>query len=199
MNSNTRWGFWHVAQLGIQLIMSWLLGIAMFIEHHLVDRKLVVQGGVCFFLTQLLPIFTHPDGWQAGLWVHFWIVCWSNAFTLHAFHLSHINEANSSLNYEYKDGVDWGEHQLRTSSNWIPFDWLSVTGMLELQIEHHLFPSLSYAQQRDIRHIVKATAQEFKLPYNEYPSIMHGITAHMDFMWKLGRSPGELEPKLKMR
>ena len=51
--------------------------------------------------------------------------------------------------------------------------------MLELQIEHHLFPSLSYANQIRIKPLVEATCKEFGLPYYEYSSALTGICGHL--------------------
>ena len=81
--------------------------------------------------------------------------------------------------------MDWGEHQLRTSCNWAS-SWYSVTGMLDLQIEHHLFPSLPYAVQKEIQPLVRETAAEFGIPYNEHSSLADGLAKHMRFMHKLG-------------
>eukprot|EP00931_Biecheleriopsis_adriatica_P017746 TRINITY_DN12613_c0_g1_i2.p1 TRINITY_DN12613_c0_g1~~TRINITY_DN12613_c0_g1_i2.p1 ORF type:complete len:427 (+),score=48.87 TRINITY_DN12613_c0_g1_i2:52-1332(+) len=187
MNALTPWAHHHVIQVATQTVMSLFIGIAAWIMEHLMKRVLLLQSTCVLFATQLAPLFVHPDGFYTGLAVHFVVVMLANTAALHAFHMSHINEHNSSAAYEYKDGVDWGEHQLRTTSNWTPNKWFSVSGMLEMQIEHHLFPSLSFALQQEIRPLVKKTAAEFNLPYFEYPSIFHGIASHCDFMHKLGK------------
>eukprot|EP00801_Mesodinium_rubrum_P003938 Mrub_03939.p1 GENE.Mrub_03939~~Mrub_03939.p1 ORF type:complete len:431 (+),score=35.68 Mrub_03939:66-1295(+) len=198
MNHLTQYSPWlHPLQLVLQLVASFFVGIAMYIEHHVICNKDLLMATFTIFITQFVCVFTHPMGYVDGLWVHFYVVCLSNALTLHAFHLSHINYENSAVKYEYRDGVDWGEHQVRTTSNWKAWQWLSVTGMLELQIEHHLFPSLTYAQQNDISGIVKQTAAEFGLPYHEYPSMFHGIFGHLYFMQWLGL--GVMEPVEKIK
>jgi len=186
MNVLTAWAPHQRVQVVIETVMSCFLGIAMWIEQHVMKGELLLQSTFILFASQLAPLFIHPDGFYTGLAVHFVVVMLSNVVTLHSFHLSHINENNSSANYEYKDGVDWGEHQLRTTSNWVPNEWFSVSGMLDMQIEHHLFPSISYELQREIRPLVKKTAAEFNLPYFEYPSIFHGMASNADFMHKLG-------------
>ena len=109
---------------------------------------------------QLLPLLvaTHGHGWHAVIIV----IGLSNVLTLHSFHISHINEQNEVGKHE-PDGMDWGEWQCRTSSNW-DSGW-EVTGMLEYQIEHHLFPSLPYEMQKKIRPIVRQTCKEFNVPY----------------------------------
>lgn len=71
--------------------MSFFVGIAMFVEHHLLCNKDLLQSALALFFTQLVCLCTHPDGIMGGLWVHFCVVCVANALTLHAFHLSHLN------------------------------------------------------------------------------------------------------------
>eukprot|EP00930_Biecheleria_cincta_P049993 TRINITY_DN35185_c0_g1_i1.p1 TRINITY_DN35185_c0_g1~~TRINITY_DN35185_c0_g1_i1.p1 ORF type:complete len:436 (+),score=61.53 TRINITY_DN35185_c0_g1_i1:76-1383(+) len=187
MNEGTPWERHHVIQVLIESIASLFLGPAMWIDNHLLKGKLVLMSTFVLFATQFAPLVLHPDGFYAGLLVHFAVVMISNLIILHAFHLSHINANNV---YTFKEGVDWGEHQLRTTSNWAA-SWYSITGMLEMQIEHHLFPSLSYELQHQIKPLVKKTAAEFKLPYFEYPSIFHGVAAHCDFMHRLGMGEGK--------
>lgn len=55
----------------IQFIASMFVGIAMFIEHHVVCNKDILFAMITLFLTQLIPLLTHPDGFVGGLWVHF--------------------------------------------------------------------------------------------------------------------------------
>jgi len=111
--------------------------------------------------------------------------------TVLAFHVSHINEPNSESSHAFKVGDDWGAFQLSVSANFVGkfYSLFAITGMLEMQIEHHLFPSLSYRNQQRIKPIVEKTAKEFGLPYWEYASSMHGISGHMYSIHKLGSKP----------
>jgi len=99
--------------------------------------------------------------------------------TVLAFHVSHL-APNLEVNLE--PGVDWGEHQMRTSSNFIA----PIGGTLDLQIEHHLFPMLSYENQQMVVPIVKQTAQQFGIPYNCYESFLDGVYRHLSYMVELG-------------
>ena len=63
--------------------------------------------------------------------------------------------------------------------------WYSVTGMLEFQIEHHLFPSLPYALQDELRPLVRRTCKEFNVPYFEYSSMTNGVYHHLVYLMKL--------------
>jgi len=195
MNQGTQWAPYHIIQVLFESLAAFLLGPVMWIDNHLLKGKLLLMSTFMLVTTQFAPLFTHPDGFYAGLWVYFTVVGFSNLMTLHSFHLSHIN---AHTVYKFKEGVDWGEHQLRTTSNWAASDWFSVTGMLEMQIEHHLFPSLSYELQGKIKPLVKNTAEEFNIPYFEFPSIFHGVAAHCDFMNQLGTNHAKWKPMSEM-
>lgn len=77
-------------------------------------------------------------------------------------------------NYEWGT-LDWGEMQVRNSSNFVNhylFDMFAACfGSINYQIEHHLFPGVSHIHLPHIAPIVKATCEEFKVPYTSYPSL----------------------------
>ncbi|NEJ84006.1 hypothetical protein GR268_47070, partial [Rhizobium leguminosarum] len=72
--------------------------------------------------------------------------------------------------------VDWGAHQVRASHNYSADSLLSLhfSGGLNLQIEHHLFPSVSHVHYPAISKIVRETCAEFNLPYTTH-SWFHAI------------------------
>lgn len=195
LNEGTEWASHHRVQVFVQILMAFGMGwgnvATLRFTDPLIDGKGIfypidfVKSIVVCFLTQFLPLLTHPDGVYAGLLVHFAVVVMANCFTLHCFHLSHINEDAANLPYDKVDGVDWGEHQLRTTCNWAGNNLPHPTGMLEMQIEHHLFPSLTYAQQAQISDIVKETAEEFNIPYRECSCLSSGLWSHVKYMQQL--------------
>jgi linoleoyl-CoA desaturase len=116
------------------------------------------EGVVVFALTSMLPAL----------------------MTVLAFHVTHLA---GHLEVKYQPGADWGEHQMRTSNNFNS----PIGGTLDLQIEHHLFPMLSYENQQSVVPIVKQTAQEFGIPYFCYESFLDGVYNHLSYMSELGR------------
>eukprot|EP00928_Gymnodinium_smaydae_P063839 TRINITY_DN4731_c0_g1_i1.p1 TRINITY_DN4731_c0_g1~~TRINITY_DN4731_c0_g1_i1.p1 ORF type:complete len:428 (-),score=39.03 TRINITY_DN4731_c0_g1_i1:165-1448(-) len=185
LNVLTPWRPPHRVQAALQIVLSMFTSIAAYLEYHLYACRTVTLGTLFCFVQHAPLIFAPDGGWLA----FFLVVCVGNFVILHAFHLSHINENNGV--YTFYEGVDWGEHQLRTSSNWVT-SWYCISGMLEHQIEHHLFPTLSYKVQREIvRPLVQECAKEFGLPYYEYKSVTQGVAAHMGYMHKLGEPPSK--------
>jgi linoleoyl-CoA desaturase len=63
------------------------------------------------------------------------------------------------------------------------------TGGLNRQVEHHLFSHISHVHYKKIAKIVKDTANEFSLPYNEYNTIWKAIAEHYNQLKALGRKP----------
>jgi len=197
LNEKTPWRNYHRLQVLSEISIGLIMGIGSAADHGIIkliegSRQVSLDSlgttlklGVLLVLTQLLPCFTHPDGFYAGLMVHICVVSSSNVLAIVVFRISHITERTSSLHYSHVDGVDWGEHQLRTTCNFAT-SAISVSGMLEMQIEHHLFPSLTYAQQGQIRDVVKSTAQEFNIPYHEFNGLFHGIRYHWSYLQELG-------------
>ena len=63
------------------------------------------------------------------------------------------------------------------------------TGGLNHQVEHHIFPNISHVHYTKISKIVRETAQEFNLPYNEYKTTRKAIIAHFRHLKHMGQQP----------
>ena len=85
----------------------------------------------------------------------------------------------------------WAMHQFYTTSNFAPtnkiISW--YTGGLNHQVEHHVFPHISHIHYGKIAKIVKETALEFNLPYNEYKTTREAILEHFRQLKSLGDEP----------
>ena len=89
-----------------------------------------------------------------------------------------------------KNTRDWGAHQLLTSHNYsIDFlPSLHLSGGLNYQIEHHLFPSVHYKFYPDLSKLVRQTAKEFNLPYNCSNSFVGGVVKHYQLLKHMGNN-----------
>ncbi|MDR6301282.1 fatty acid desaturase family protein [Mesonia maritima] len=85
----------------------------------------------------------------------------------------------------------WAIHQLFTTVNFSTknriVNWF--TGGLNHQVEHHIFPNISHIHYHKISKIVRETAQEFNLPYNEYKTTRSAIIAHFQHLKEMGSKP----------
>jgi len=151
---------------------------------HIIVIKIVYLSVFLLLPALLIP---HPF-WMVGLMfltMHF-VAGYMLTFT---FQCAHIIETA-----EFKD-IESGivpenrlVHQLRTTSNFgvnskILF-WFF--GGLNHQIEHHLFPNICHIHYRKISKIVKATANEFDIPYHSHTSMASAIYHHLKMLKALG-------------
>ena len=83
----------------------------------------------------------------------------------------------------------WAEHQMRTTANFATHNKFAAffLGGLNRQIEHHLFPKVCHIHYGEISIIVKKTALEFNLPYNENNSFLSALPSHFLILKKFGR------------
>ncbi len=109
------------------------------------------------------------------------------------FQLAHVvDHADTPLPEE--DGTmknSWAIHQLFTTVNFGTRNRLVnwFTGGLNHQVEHHIFPNISHIHYTKISKIVKETAKEFNLPYNEYKTTRKAIISHFRHLKELGKKP----------
>lgn len=100
----------------------------------------------------------------------------------------HIDETGSVEN-------NWAIHQLKTTANFANgsrfFSWF--IGGLNYQVEHHLFPNICHVHYRNISPIVKATAQEFNIPYHEHKTFYGAVKSHFTLLYKLGNGQYDQE------
>lgn len=84
--------------------------------------------------------------------------------------------------------ADWAVSQMLNTANFARksklLSW--YVGGLNYQIEHHLFPSICHIHYRHISEIVKETAEEFGLPYYDYPTFYGAILEHGKMLYNLG-------------
>jgi linoleoyl-CoA desaturase len=109
------------------------------------------------------------------------------------FQLAHVVD-HAEMPLPQEDGSmqdSWAIHQLRTTVNFGTrnriVNWF--TGGLNHQVEHHIFPNISHIHYTKIAKIVKQTAREFNLPYNEYETTRKAILSHFRHLKELGKKP----------
>lgn len=86
-------------------------------------------------------------------------------------------------------GAHWAAKQVMATANWASGSklWNWVSGGLNHQIEHHMFPSLSFYWYPRIAPVVQQACEDHGLPYANYPSFGE---AWMD-MWRYLRDLGD--------
>jgi linoleoyl-CoA desaturase len=154
----------------------------------LIVTKVVYVGYI--FIIPL--VFTTLPWWQIliGIFIMHYITGFILAIIFQPAHV--IDGTEFPLpNEDHALENNWAVHQLLTTTNfgnksrW--FSW--YVGGLNFQIEHHLFPNVCHVHYRKISGIVKATAQEFGLPYKSANTFMGALRGHARLLKQLGMRP----------
>ncbi|MGV6844718.1 MAG: fatty acid desaturase family protein [Lutibacter sp.] len=154
---------------------------------------LIITKVLYYALWIVLPLTVLNLAWYKIL-LGFFVMHYTAGIILSViFQLAHVvpktemPEPNNQGNLEHT----WAIHQLYTTANFAPknnfISW--YTGGLNHQVEHHIFPNISHIHYRKIAQIVKNTAKEFNLPYNEYKNTRTAIIEHFKLIQFLGLKP----------
>lgn len=106
------------------------------------------------------------------------------------FQLAHVVEGAEHHHLERQSELDntWALHQLATTANFANknriLTWM--IGGLNYQIEHHLFPHISHIHYPEISKIVKKTAKECGLKYNEFVTMFGAMKSHARMLKQIG-------------
>ncbi len=138
----------------------------------------------------VLPIIFAPILWWQTLlgFLLMHIICGQMLALI--FQCAHVLEETDFFQPHESGSMEntWAIHQMRTTANFANkstfFSWF--IGGLNFQIEHHLFPHICHVHYKDISTIVKSTAQEFNVPYNEHETFLDALKSHFTVLHKLG-------------
>lgn len=82
----------------------------------------------------------------------------------------------------------WYEHEMLTTANFGKSRLTTfITGGLDHQIEHHLFPTICHIHYPALAPIVQACAREHGLPYLHSGSFLQAVASHARMLDRLGR------------
>ena len=154
---------------------------------------LIISKIVYFSIWIVVPIIFLNAPWWAII-IGFIAMHYTAGLILSTvFQFAHVIE-DADMPKPDKSGTmknTWAIHQLLTTVNFSTknsfINWF--TGGLNHQIEHHIFPHISHIHYANIGSIVKKTAQEFNLPYNEYQTTKSALFSHFRFLKQMGIQP----------
>jgi len=100
----------------------------------------------------------------------------------------HLNEHGTEMQGRKQE--DWGVHQVLSSHNYAPDSlWaLHLSGGLNLQIEHHLFPSVHFHHYPALAKITKQTCAEFGISYTVSPTFLDALRNHFTLLKRMGHA-----------
>ncbi|MDH3600935.1 MAG: fatty acid desaturase [Candidatus Tectomicrobia bacterium] len=147
---------------------------------------------ISFSLWYVLPHVLLP--WPTALLIQLLMLGGAGLIVQGTFASSHQNELAMNLDKRISEHPkDWGAQQLETTVDFQHGHWFPVTfsGGLGYQIEHHLFPTLSYSRLKEVAPIVRKTCEEFNIPYFYFPTVFHTYAAHFRFLKRMGKKQSE--------
>lgn len=154
---------------------------------------LVISKMIYLFYIVVIPILVLPYAWY-WIFIGFFLMHFISGFILAMiFQPAHVVDGTEYPEPDANGKLEnsWAIHQLKTTTNFAQrskiFSW--YVGGLNLQVEHHLFPNICHVHYRKIAGIVKATAEEFNLPYKSYDTFPQAIVGHAKLLKELGRRP----------
>lgn len=191
------------------LTLNWVFSTDFLQTYRYIKRKLTYRNAlqplrqwvilistklIYFGIWIVIPILFLEIAWWKIL-IGFFLMHYVAGLILSlVFQLAHIIEDAEMPLPDKKTGTmknTWAIHQLLTTVNFSTknkfVNWF--TGGLNHQIEHHIFPNISHIHYTDIAKIVKKTAKEFNLPYNEYKTTRSALFSHFKYLKQMGLQP----------
>lgn len=182
---------WLIYMLGLPL---WAMqdfvrsGISIFSGTHANIRFSLAQRientviiGMNLFITVVLP-FLFLD-WQRALLVCLLANVPASLMLVVQIAVNHEVPETMS-NVVPGEAIDWGAHQVLTSHNFGVDSTIALhmSGGLNMQIEHHLFPGVHYRHYPAISKLVREACVEFGLPYHTSRSVFEAVSKHYDVL-----------------
>jgi linoleoyl-CoA desaturase len=165
-----------------------------FFEKHPLKEWIILFASKAFYITYslVIPLIVLPFAW----WQIVLMYMASHAVAGIALALMlvppHINPHTFYTSPNEQGAIKncWAMHQLESTidmsagSFWV--GWF--TGGLNTHIIHHLFPHICHIHYRKLTPIVRQTAEEFGLKYQNLP-ILVALGDHFSFLRELGQHP----------
>jgi linoleoyl-CoA desaturase len=149
--------------------------------------ELILCKALYFGLFVLPPFLVLPVLWAAAAFVLFHIVLsWVLAAV---FQLAHLTPAMAFDGVRPED--DWSLHQLRTTADFATGSRVTtwLTGGLNHQIEHHLFPNVAHSHYPGLHPVVRAVAERHGVHCHDLGTTFAALSQHFDLLKALGRPP----------
>ncbi len=144
--------------------------------------------GIYYFLFIVLPLIVLDITWWQFL-IGFVMLHITEGLVLGlVFQLAHVVEDTDFPEPDDKNHIEaaWAVHQMETTANFSRKSKLAafLCGGLNMQVEHHLFPRVCHIHYPAISEIVRKTAEEFNVAYNENETFMQALRSHYQVLKK---------------
>jgi len=211
---NQPWAWWHQYQYIYMWILvafvstKWVVNDVkailkrryITIEFYELRTRDLVLTAVCKSLFVLYMIVVPLSYLSVSQWITFFVLAMATSSYnfVFMFAVNHLTEDSMFPN----DSVynrDWARLQALTATNFAVGSkmWTIISGGLNYQIEHHLFPAICHVHLPKISPVVQETFKEYDVPYQQYPSYWDAFYAYYHHLVILGQNPAEEAKKVK--
>jgi len=167
------------------------------------DVVMWLAGKVSFLTMRLvLPLFFMPLGrLMVILFIAEFTLGYYLAFVFQVSHVAHGLEflaTPPSPATAAKIDEDWAILQVRTTQDYAHGDFATtiLTGALNYQTVHHLFPTISQGYYAEIAPIVLQTCKEFGIHFQVLPNFWTAFCSHLSYLKFMGQEPEGLQSEM---
>jgi linoleoyl-CoA desaturase len=155
--------------------------------------RMIIQKTLYVVALILVPILLGAP-WYIVLLGFLLMHFFAGVYITTIFQLAHVVEGPEHHHKEmHPSGTmdnTWAIHQISTTANFSTrskfVTWMS--GGLNHQIEHHLFPNICHVHYPEISQIVRKTVAEFNLPYYEHERFLQAVRSHLSVLKSFGHA-----------
>ena len=162
-------------------------------QNRVIWFKIFLSKVVYWAVLFALPVFVFHIPFMQLVWGYLLMQFISGIVLTVVFQLAHTVEGTTHPlpNTDMTIENNWAIHQMNTTVNFSrKSKWISwYVGGLNFQVEHHLFPTICHVHYPQVSEIVKATAEEFGVPYLENETFGSAFKSHCNAIISFGKTP----------
>jgi acyl-lipid (7-3)-desaturase (Delta-4 desaturase) len=170
------------------------VGVKMDSDYIVKSRKYAIALRLLYIYTNAVAPFQKQGGFSWNVLGHVLVMGASSSLTLAIlFALSHnFEHVDRDPTYKARHGssdneqVCWFKSQVETSSTYGGFISGCLTGGLNFQVEHHLFPRMSSAWYPYIAPTVRDVCQKHGVQYAYYPWVWQNLISTIKYLHQAG-------------
>jgi len=145
-------------------------------------------------LVVVLPACLHG---LRGFALSMLLQAWAGFMISYKFAVSHSHAALRATHNDEEDYADvdkWLACQVQDAMSWGGYWSAFFYGGINLQIEHHICPSMAPPLYALVAPEVKRICQEHGIKYTEEPTYLHAMLSFHKDLWLMGTAPSLAEP-----
>ena len=174
-------------------MMAWTLGDVAYVFHPRVTATEKVKSlGVSLafmFHAWFLPFYALGGSAAAMVvLVEIWV---SSIFFSFQFVVNHEVEGT----HGHSTFQDWGSYQTLSSHDYAADSWLwcNISGGLNNQIAHHLFPSVHFKYYPRITQIIRRLCKEENISFQHSDSMVGALQKHYEHLFAMGNALNDVK------